>query len=359
MLVDPKGNVWASFDGLRRNVASVSSPKSQVTAKAPPSMNRFTTTLAVAFLLSATARLEARAAETTSYASEIHTARGVVREIAPDGHKVVIRHETITNYMPAMTMEFIVRDTNELRGVTAGDTVTFRLTATEDTHWIDHIARVGSGTTSSSVAASPGARVTTFVELKPGDLMPDCALLAEDGRRIHFSDFRGKALAFTFFFTRCPLPDFCPRMNRNFARARELILATAHAPTNWQFLSISFDPEFDQPAVLASYANSYRAGNADRWLFAAAQTNVLAELAPRLDLMVRREADGSISHNLRTVVLDGQGRIRRQFDGNEWTAEQLAREVIRASRSQGSRHGKRNERASQHLQRGTGQAAVV
>jgi cytochrome oxidase Cu insertion factor (SCO1/SenC/PrrC family) len=83
--------------------------------------------------------------------------------------------------------------------------------------------------------------------------------------------------------------------------------------------------------VLASYANFYRAGNADRWLFAAAPTNVLGKLAPRLDLMAKREVGGSISHNLRTVVLDGQGRIRRQFDGNQWTAEELAREVVRAS----------------------------
>jgi protein SCO1/2 len=294
-------------------------------------MNPFITTFVLSVLLSAAARLEARGAETGPGASQIHTVRGVVREIAPDGRKVVIRHEAITNYMPAMTMEFTVRDTNELRGVAAGDTVTFRLTATEDTHWIDRIARIASGTTNDLAAASPGAKVTTIVELKPGDLMPDYALLAEDGRRVHFSDFRGKALAFTFFFTRCPLPDFCPRMGKNFAQARELILATANAPTNWQFLSISFDPEFDRPAVLASYAHFYRAGNADRWLFAAAPTNVLVELAPRLDLMVRREADGSISHNLRTIVLDGQGRILRQFDGNQWTAEQLAREVVRAS----------------------------
>jgi len=304
-------------------------------------MNPFTTTLVLSVLLSAAARLEARGAETGPDPSQVYTVRGVVREIAPDGRKVVIRHEAITNYMPAMTMEFIVRDTNELQGVAAGDTVTFRLMATEDTHWIDRIARVASGTTNNLATASPGAKITTIVELRAGDLMPDCELLAEDGRRVRFSDFRGKALALTFFFTRCPLPDFCPRMGRNFAQARELILATAHAPTNWQFLSISFDPEFDQPSVLASYANFYRAGNANRWLFAAAPTNALAELAPRLDLMVRREADGSISHNLRTVVLDGQGRIRRQFDGNEWKAEQLAGEVIRARAVAGKPTGQR------------------
>jgi protein SCO1 len=298
-------------------------------------MNRFTATLAFSLLLGAATRLEVRAVETGPDASEIHTARGVVREIAPDGRKVVIRHEAITNYMPAMTMEFLIRDTNELRGIAAGDPVTFRLTATEDTHWIDRIARIATGTNNNSANASPGARVTKFAELKPGDLLPDYELLAEDGRRVRFSDFRGKALALTFFFTRCPLPDFCPRMGKNFAQARDLVLAAANAPTNWQFLSISFDPEFDQPGVLASYANFYRAGNADRWLFAAAPTNVLAELAPRLDLMVIREVGGSISHNLRTVVLDGQGRICRQFDGNEWTAEQLGREVVRASAAAG------------------------
>ncbi len=304
-------------------------------------MNRFTITLALSLLLSAAARLEGHAVEAKPEAREVHTARGVVREIASDGRKVVIRHEAITNYMAAMTMEFNVRDTNELAGVAVGDTITFRLTATEDTHWIDRVARVAAAATNGSATASPGAKVTTIVELKPGDVMPDCELLGEDGRRVRFSDFRGKALALTFFFTRCPLPDFCPRMGRNFAQARELILATAHAPTNWQFLSISFDPEFDQPGVLASYANFYRAGNADRWLFAAAPTNALAELAPRLDLMVRREADGSISHNLRTAVLDGQGRIRRQFDGNEWKAEQLAGEVIRASAVAGKPPGQR------------------
>jgi protein SCO1/2 len=294
-------------------------------------MNRYSTSLILALLFAGSATRTSRAAEIAADGGQIHVARGVVRELAADRRKAVIRHEAITNYMPAMTMEFNVRDTNELAGVAAGDTVTFRLTATGDDHWIDHIAKVASGTSNPSPGTTQRAARVETAELKPGDLLPDCELLAEDGRRVRFSDFRGKALAFTFFFTRCPLPDFCPRMGKNFAEARELVLATANAPTNWQFLSISFDPEFDQPAVLASYANFYRAGNADRWLFAAAATNVLAKLAPRLDLMVNREAGGSISHNLRTVVLDGRGRIQRQFDGNQWTAEELAREVVRAS----------------------------
>ena len=167
-------------------------------------------------------------------------------------------------------------------------------------------------------------------ELKPGDQLPDGVLIAEDGRQVHFSDFRGQAVAFTFFFTRCPLPTYCPLMNRNFAAARDLILAKSNAPTNWEFLSISFDPEYDTPQVLASYGGFYRNGNAAHWLFAAATKKTLATEAPGLDLIVMRQGS-NISHNLRTVVLDPQGRIYRQFDGNQWTPRELADALLSAA----------------------------
>ena len=168
-------------------------------------------------------------------------------------------------------------------------------------------------------------------ELKVGDALPDETLTAEDGRTIRLSDFHGRALAFTFFFTSCPLPDFCPRMNKNFAEARQLLTADTNAPANWQFLSISFDPTLDRPEVLGGYAGLYRAGDTNRWLFAVGETNALANLAPQLDLHFWREG-GSISHNLRTVVLDTNGRITHQFDGNDWTAQDLANAIREAAK---------------------------
>lgn len=289
-------------------------------------------TIAVSAILSTAP--STHAAESAATTNQVHTTRGLVREIAPDRHKTVIRHEAIPNYMPAMTMEFNVWNTNELSGIAVGDTVSFRLTATDETHWIDQVSKVASAT-NGSLAAMPQITPSQIAELKPGDLLPDYELIAETGKTVRFSDFRGKAVTFTFIFTRCPLPDYCPRMGNNFAKARELVLASANAPTNWQFLSISFDPDFDKPAVLSSYANFYRKDNADRWLFAAAPMSSLAQLAPRLDLMVNREAGGSISHNLRTVVLDPQGRIHRQFDGNLWTPAQLAEAVTEAANVKG------------------------
>ncbi len=257
------------------------------------------------------------------------SAQGVVEGIAADWHQATIHHQAIPGYMMEMTMSFPVKNTNELAGVSPGDEVTFTLVVHEKEDWIENIHRIGHSGLPANKPAPPSA--TEFAELKPGDLLPDDELLAENNQRVRFSDFRGKSVAFTFFFTRCPLPDFCPRMNRNFAETRQLILSTPGAPGNWQLLSVSFDPDFDKPETLSNYAEFYRGTNTHHWLFAAAPVPTLNDLAPRLNLMVMRDGDG-LSHNLRTVVLDPQRRIYRQFDDNRWTPAELAAAILEAAR---------------------------
>ena len=260
-------------------------------------------------------------------------ARGVIRELPAGGQTMVVRHEEIAGFMPKMTMEFNVRDTNELRGLLVGDLITFRVKANETESWIEGIQRAATNDPASPLPSDPASSSLLHVaQLKPGDVLPEAELLAEDGRTIKLSDFQGRALAFTFLFTRCPLPDFCPRLNQHFNRARELLLERLDGPTNWQFLSISFDPEFDRPGVLTRYAYSYRGQSTDRWLFAAAPTNVMASMVSQLDFRFANEG-GSFIHNLRTVVLDPQRRIYRQFDGNKWKAEELAQALAEAAQS--------------------------
>lgn len=265
----------------------------------------------------------ANADDRSSYA-----VRGIVQSITADRRKASIQHEKIPGYMAAMTMDLSVKNTNEFDGISPGDEITFTLVVTDDDDWMENLQRTGK---TAPVTPKP-VLPTTGLELKAGDAMPDFAFTAENGQTVHFSDFKGKALAFTFFFTSCPLPEYCPRMNKNFAEARRLLLADASSPANWQFLCISFDPGFDTPEILSSYAGLYREGNPDRWLFAVAATNTLAGLAPRVDLNFWRE-NGSITHNLRTVVLDGSGKIFKQFDGNDWTALQLAEAMRDAART--------------------------
>jgi protein SCO1 len=251
---------------------------------------------------------------------------GVVEKIAPDRHIATIHNQDIPGYMDEMTMDFPVQNTNELNGISSGDKITFTLVVAKNDDWIENIRRIGH-TTDVATNAVP----IMTMQLGPGALLPDGVLTAEDGRNIHFADFRGQAVAFTFFYTRCPLPNYCPLMNRNFAAARDLISSMSGAPTNWEFLSISFDPREDTPEVLTTFGGFYRHGNPGHWLFAAASTNALTSLAPALDLMVIPQGN-TISHNLRTVVLDPHGRIYRQFDGNQWTPQELAGAILTAAR---------------------------
>ena len=267
----------------------------------------------------------------TVAAAKSYDARGIVKAIAPDGLAATIKHEAIPGFMAAMTMELSVRNTNELNGLAPNDEITFKLRVTDTDDWIEdvrfvahHVSEVTNGVFTFHVPTP---------QLNPGDALGDYEFTGEDGKLFRFADFRGSAVAFTFFFTTCPLPEFCPRMNRNLAEARKIILAQTNAPTNWQLLSISFDPDFDKPDILASFGNFYRGDNASRWRFAVASTNTLAGLAPKVGLNFWREG-GSISHNLRTVVLAGDGKIFKQFDGNDWTAAELAAAITEAARKQ-------------------------
>jgi len=254
--------------------------------------------------------------------------RGIIQQLSPDLRKATIKHEKIPGYMAAMTMDFTVKNTNELAGLAPNDEITFKLAVTENDDWIEdlkfvvhHITEVTNHTYTFHMATP---------QLKPGDVLPDYEFTGEDGKPFHFSDFRGSAVAFTFFFTSCPLPEFCPRMNKNFSDARDILMKQTNAPMNWQLLSISFDPDFDKPEVLTGFGNFYRANDTNRWRFAAASTNTLAALAPKVDLHFWRES-GSISHNLRTVVLAPDGKIFCQFDGNEWTSQELAGAILKAA----------------------------
>ncbi|MGH7940808.1 MAG: SCO family protein [Limisphaerales bacterium] len=261
-----------------------------------------------------------------------YQAAGTVERIAAGRRQATIDTDAIPGYMMKMTMDYPVLNTNEIHGLSPGDRISFTLVVSRTNDWIEDVHCLGHSSATNQMPAQADASAGTMgEELKTGDQLPNGTLLAEDGHRIQFSTFRGDAVAFTFFYTRCPLPNYCPLMNRNFAAARDLILSMPNAPTNWEFLSISFDPQNDTPQTLVNYAELFRGEKTNHWLFASAPTNTLATLAVALDLMVIREGS-SISHNLRTVVLDPRGRIYRELDGNEWTPRELADAVVRAAR---------------------------
>ena len=160
--------------------------------------------------------------------------------------------------------------------------------------------------------------------MKPGDSLPDIELTDARGETARLHDFAGKALAISFIYLRCPLPTYCPLTNHNF-QAAQALLERLGIRAQTHFLSVSLDPANDTPARLADFAQAQEA-DPRVWTFATAREDALHKLGDAVGLEFQRNGSG-INHNLRTVVVDARGRLRRVFRGNTWTPQELAAEL--------------------------------
>ena len=261
-------------------------------------------------------------------AVRVFSGRGVVEELKPADRIIVIRHEAITNYMAAMTMPFKVKETNEFAGLQRGSQIDFELHVAENESWVDHVISRGIVSlpplAAAPVAPAPAANyVDTKYELL------HYRFTNELGQPVSLSDFPGQALAITFFYTRCPLPDYCPRLSKNFQVASQKLEAMTNAPTNWHFLSVSFDPEFDSPEMLKSYGQSYQYDPA-HWSFLTGPKAKIGELARRAGVTFEN-TDGSITHNVRTLIIDASGHLQMIFPMTGDLSDPIVSEILKAA----------------------------
>lgn len=280
--------------------------------------------LLLAFAMSAASICSAAEASTNL---EFHAAKGVVIEVDSADKKITIKHETIPGYMQGMTMPFDVQDTNELAGLAPGDPVSFRIVISGNKGWIDQLKQIGPRT-NVPVAVQP---VRDVEPLSEGDALPEYHFTNELGKVISTAQFKGQVLAINFLFTRCPYPNFCPLMANDFAETQKKLLTMPNAPTNWHLLTISFDPDFDTPAVLKSYAAAHDA-NPARWTFATGSIADVTAIGENFGLAFWKEQGGIISHNLRTIVIDPFGRVEKVFPGNDWQPDELVAEMVKAAK---------------------------
>jgi len=245
--------------------------------------------------------------------------RGVVLRVQPADKTIVIRHETISNLMPAMTMPFHVKRPEELDGLAAGDQVSFRLLVSPVESWIDHLNKIGA------TNLPPATTVATNAE--PSLL--DFPFINELGRAVRLNDFHGQALAITFFYTRCPLPDYCPRLSKNFEMAQQTLEAMTNAPTNWHLISVTFEPEVDTPERLQNYGRSYLY-DPDHWSFLTGSPDQIAALARACGVEYAPDA-GTITHNFRTLIVDPNGHLQMVFPTSGDLSDQIVRELLKAA----------------------------
>lgn len=261
--------------------------------------------------------------------AESHFVRGQVVAVDADHQSVTLAHDAIAGFMPAMTMEYHVVDPAAIGELHPGD-------------------RIGADLLSDKTSAGPSnlrlANVDILAQARPdylpkmqyhvpsvGEVVPDFKLLNQSDHKIGLAQFRGKVVALTFIYTRCPLADFCPRMSRNFAEMDRALSKSPALYAQTHLLSISFDPTYDTPSVLRSYGGAYT-GNYTKetfghWDFAAPSEDELPKMEQWFDVGVTPQGK-TLQHSLATVILDKGGKVLAFYPTNSWTVDE-ALDVIR------------------------------
>ena len=256
--------------------------------------------------------------------------KGIVRKISENENTVHIEHEEIPNYMGAMTMPFLVRDKNVFEIIRKGDEIKFELNVTDKESWIEQIDVVLRPKREQLSIKNEPTNSLTLEEIEPlrvGDELPNYSLINQENKKIQLTSFRGRILVFTFMYTRCPIPDFCPRMSQHFREVYDA-LKDININKDWHLLSISFDPDFDTPKILKNYSKAF-SSDLKKWSFVTGNSSVIDEMISRFGIIVRRPK-ASITdwdHNLRTVIVDPNGVIQTIYIGNSWTPETLVQDL--------------------------------
>jgi protein SCO1/2 len=252
--------------------------------------------------------------------------RGQILAVDRDRREVLVDHEDIKGFMPAMTMPYRVNDPALLDGKTPGDLFTATLVVEDVRAYLSTLTTTGHAPLETQPA---GPLITDADLLKEGEVVPDYALVDHTGTARPLGSLRGQRVALTFMYTRCPLPDFCPLMDKHFAAVQQEIRRSPDL-ADVRLVSVTLDPDYDVPAVLARHAAALGA-EPGRWYFLTGKPDEVLAFAKRFGVTAQPgDPDIGLVHNLRTAVIDAQGRLVTAYSGNMWTPAELVADIKKA-----------------------------
>jgi len=245
--------------------------------------------------------------------------QGQILDVKPETSEVLVKHGDIPGFMPAMTMPYKVEDAKILADKQPGDLITATLVVGETEAHLSKIDKTGH----AAIEDATGPEITESQMLKPGDPVPDTRLVDEHNDPRPLTSLRGHRVALTFMYTRCPQPDFCPLMDRNFAAIQNEMKKTPGLG-DVRLVSVSFDPANDTPAVLQAHAKTLQADPAV-WHFVTASAGDIKGFTAKFGVTAEPsdESPAVLTHNLTTAVIDAEGRLVKIRPGNMWTPADL------------------------------------
>jgi protein SCO1/2 len=247
--------------------------------------------------------------------------QGQILAVRPERNEVVIKHGDIKGFMPGMTMPFKVKEESLLQGKEPGDLVTATLVVAEVEAHLRTLEKTGHAPLDTP-APPPAPDIR-----QPGDTLSDAKFVDQNGAPASLASYRGHRVALTFIYTRCPLPEFCPLMDRNFAAVQKTISSTP-ALADVRLITVTLDPAFDTPKVLKPYA-AQRGADPKLWSFLTGDPAEVNTFGSQLGIYVEHNPQSAIdiTHNLRTVVIDPDGRLVKVHNGNSWTPSELVADL--------------------------------
>jgi protein SCO1/2 len=262
----------------------------------------------------------------SSVAAQEYPVTGMVLTVDRPRNTFAASIQAIPGFMPAMAMPFEVRQKKDLDGLMPGAIVEFVLVVKGSS---SHAARIRilryQSAEQDPLAASrlklltQVAGATQLKMLAIGQTVPDFTLTNQIRRQIALSSLRGKVVAINFVYTSCPLPNFCLRIANNFGVLQKRF--KAQLGRDLVLLTVTFDPTHDSPEVLAQYASRWNADPAT-WHFLTGAVSDVQRVCHLFGVDYFPD-EGLMNHSLHTAIIDRQGKMVANIEGNRFTADQL------------------------------------
>jgi protein SCO1/2 len=284
--------------------------------------------LLILFFISLFTSCQKAETQTASTEAKRYALKGKVVAVDKAKKKATIAHDEIPGYMEAMTMDFPIREDWVWEDLTKDARISAELVVDKDGYWLEKIGIVAAPNPNQPPLPPANEK---FAQI--GKEVPSFNLTNQDGKKISTKDFRGKALAITFIYSRCPLPEYCILMSKNFSDIANGLQDNPELKDKIRLLSISFDPQTDTPAKLKEYGLGYFGKNAKPdftvWQLASGSEKEVREIADFFGLRYQLNANDKtqFDHSLRTIVISPEGKVHEIIAGSDWTPNDLLREL--------------------------------
>ena len=249
--------------------------------------------------------------------------KGVVVDLRFDENIVVVDHDTIPDLMMPMIMPFDVQDTVEISGLSVGDSVHFKFIWDDTTTYASNFIIKGHKNIESP-KDDFFSEDDPFIKKEIGERINDVTLLDLEGNPVRLSDSNGKFRFISFIFSRCPMPTMCPAV----VIKNEILAKGFQSSDEIEFIMVSFDYKYDTPEMLRTYYGNILIGY-DNWSIwsSTGRLDDIYTLSRQVGCDFWGVDENKIGHKLRSALIDPELRLLADWEGDEWSAEDVKKEL--------------------------------